>query len=185
MCHCQIDTFRCTITTLRTKNCLKSTSAIHAYQKGRNGAARPSYINHCLKSEVSITLHCRLCLTCYTILRIMNRSKNTSTIKVATMKNTNNFCYKVEGSHHMLPPNQHFSLSAKMNGTQRRTVVSPRRMHCTYCGMPKGTSRAQATLNSEKIKPISLAVIKLCLYEGISQLLSQLVTRNSVKKKKI
>jgi len=34
-------------------------------------------------------------------------------------------------------------------------------MHCTYCGMPKGTSRAKATLNSEKTKPVALAVIKL------------------------
>ena len=46
-----------------------------------------------------------------------------------------------------------------------------------YCGMPKGTSQAEATLNSEKIKPVVLAVIKLCLSEGISQLLSQSVTR--------
>ena len=30
--------------------------------------------------------------------------------------------------------------------------------------MPKGTSRAEATLNSEKIKPVALAVIKLRFY---------------------
>ena len=35
-----------------------------------------------------------------------------------------------------------------------------------YCGMPKGMSRDEATLNSEKIKPISLAIIKLRLPEG-------------------
>ena len=40
-------------------------------------------------------------------------------------------------------------------------------MHCMYCGMPKGMSRDEATSNSEKIKPIALAVIKLCLPEGI------------------
>ena len=33
----------------------------------RNDAAHPSYINHHLKSEVSITLDCRLCSTHYTI----------------------------------------------------------------------------------------------------------------------
>ena len=33
-------------------------------------------------------------------------------------------------------------------------------MHWTYCGMPKGTSRAEFTSNSEKIKPVALAVIK-------------------------
>ena len=52
-------------------------------------------------------------------------------------------------------------LSAKMNGTQRRTLVSPCRMHCMYSGMPKGTSRAEATSNSEKIKPVALAIIEL------------------------
>ena len=35
--------------------------------------------------------------------------------------------------------------------------------------MPEGTSRAEATSNSEKIKPVALAVIELCLTEGISQ----------------
>jgi len=65
-------------------------------------------------------------------------------------------------SHHMQLPNQHFSLSAKMNGTQRRTLVSPWRIHCMYCSMPKGTSQAEATSNSEKIKSIALAAFKLC-----------------------
>ena len=46
-------------------------------------------------------------------------------------------------------------------------------MHCTYCGKQKGTSRAEATLNSEKIKPVALAIIELHLSEGISELLSQ------------
>ena len=40
-------------------------------------ATFPSYI---LKSEVSITLHCQLCSTCYTAFRIKNCSKSTSTI---------------------------------------------------------------------------------------------------------
>jgi len=74
-----------------------------------------------------------------------------------------------KGSQHVQTPNQCFSLSAKMNGTQRRTLVSPRRIHFTYCGMPKGTSLAEATSNHEKIKPIALAIIKLCLTEGIRQ----------------
>ena len=34
--------------------------------KERNGTAHPSYINYHLKSEVSITLCCWLCSTCYT-----------------------------------------------------------------------------------------------------------------------
>ena len=35
--------------------------------------------------------------------------------------------------------------------------------------MPKGTSRDEAMLNSEKIKPVTLHVIKLHLSEGIRQ----------------
>jgi len=52
-----------------------------------------------------------------------------------------------------------------------------------YSGMVKGTSQAEATSNSEKIKP--LAIVKLHESEGISQssrqLVSQSVSRNSVK----
>ena len=37
----------------------------------------------------------------------------------------------------------------------------------------KGTSPDEATLNSEEIKPIVLAVIKLHLSEDVSQMISQ------------
>jgi len=50
----------------------------------------------------------------------------------------------------------------------RKTLISPRRMHCTYCSMPKGTSQVEAILSSEKIKPIAEAVIELHLSVGIS-----------------
>jgi len=69
---------------------------------------------------------------------------------------------------HVQPPNRYFSLSAKMNGTQRRALVSPRRMHCMYCGMPKGTSRDEVTLNSEKSSVyIALVIVELRWSEGI------------------
>ena len=51
------------------------------------------------------------------------------------------------------------------------------RMHCMFCGMPKDTSRAEAMSNSEKIKPVALAVIELHLSEGISQLLTYLLSQ--------
>jgi len=38
--------------------------------------------------------------------------------------------------------------------------------------MPKGTSWAETTSNSEKIKPVALAIIELCLSEGIRQAVS-------------
>ena len=46
--------------------------------------------------------------------------------------------------------------------------------------MPKGTCWAKATSNSEKIKPVALAVIELRLSEGISQPVSQSV-ENSIE----
>ena len=55
-------------------------------------------------------------------------------------------------------------------------------MHYTYCGMPKGTCQAEATSNSEKIKPVALAVSKLRLSKGISQLLTYSVSRKFHKK---
>jgi len=38
-----------------------------------------------------------------------------------------------------------------------------------YSGMAKGTSRAEATLNSEKIKPVALAIVELRESEGIRE----------------
>ena len=92
-------TLRCQLcsscyTAFGIKNCSKSTSAIHAYQRERNGATCPSYINYRLKSEVSITLCCRLCSTRYTAVRIKNCLKSTSAIEIATMKNTDDFFYE-------------------------------------------------------------------------------------------
>ena len=69
-------------------------------------------INYC-------SINYALLSTCYTALQIKNCSKSASAIKVATMKNTD-----MKGSHHALPPNRHLLLLAKMNGTQRRTLVS-------------------------------------------------------------
>ena len=55
----------------------------------------PGYINNYrLKSEVSITLRCQLCSTHYTAVQIKNCLKNASAIKVATMKNTDDFRYE-------------------------------------------------------------------------------------------
>jgi len=41
-----------------------------------------------------------------------------------------------------------------------------------YSGMAKGTYRAEATLNSKKIKPVALAIVELHKPEGIRQAVS-------------
>jgi len=46
------------------------------------------------------------------------------------------------------------------------------RMPCVYCSMPEGASRAEATLNGKKIKPVALAIVELRWSEGIRQLVS-------------
>jgi len=38
-----------------------------------------------------------------------------------------------------------------------------------HSGMAKGTSQAEAMLNSKKIKPVALAIVELRESEGISQ----------------
>jgi len=60
-----------------------------------------------------------------------------------------------------IPQNQHFLLWAKMNGAQRRALVSPWRMHYMYSSMAKGTSWVEEILNSENIKLITLAIAEL------------------------
>ena len=60
----------------------------------RNRTSRPNHINYRLKSEVSVTLRCRLCSTRYTAVRIKNCLKSTSAIIIATMKNTDDFRFE-------------------------------------------------------------------------------------------
>ena len=55
---------------------------------------RPNFINYHLKSEVSITLRYQLCSTHYTAIRIKNCLKSAFAIKIATMKNTDNFHFE-------------------------------------------------------------------------------------------
>jgi len=60
-----------------------------------------------------------------------------------------------------------------VSGDEWNTKEGPgKSMKSAYCSVPKGTSRDEATSNSKKINPIALAVIELCLSEGIRQLVS-------------
>jgi len=49
-----------------------------------------------------------------------------------------------------------------------------------HSGIAKGTSQAEMTSNNKRIKPVALAIMKLCKSEGISQAFSHSV-ENSVK----
>ena len=39
---------------------------------------------------------------------------------------------------------------------ERRALVSPQRMYCIHCSMPKGITSAEVTPKSKKIKPVAL-----------------------------
>ena len=63
-------------------------------------ASRASATNCHVNCEVSIMLHSQPSSTCYTALRIKKCSKSTfAAIKVATMKNTDNFCFEGKLPH--------------------------------------------------------------------------------------
>ena len=63
------------------------------------------------------------------------------------------------------------AMSAKMNGTQRRTLKN-------VLYVLQGTSRAEATSNSEKIKPVALAPLSsYTCHQSVSPSVTQSVTR--------
>jgi len=70
-----------------------------------------------------------------------------------------------------LPQNWQFMQWEKI----RKWDTDPGRMHCVYSSMAKGISQAEAKSNSEKIKPVTLVIVKLRESEGISQAVSQSV----------
>jgi len=54
-------------------------------------------------------------------------------------------------------------------------LVKPSCEYWSCCGWQKGTSLDEATVNSEEIKPVAIAIIELRLSKGISQSISQSV----------
>ena len=58
-----------------------------------------------------------------------------------------------KGSHHMQLPNHFFTFRKDEWDTKEDT--DPMK---NACSMSKGTSKAKGTLNSEKIKPVAIAV---------------------------
>jgi len=54
-------------------------------------------------------------------------------------------------------------------GVQSGSKVAPWCKDSSYCGWWKGTSQDKVLLISEEIKSVALAVLELCLSEGISK----------------
>ena len=71
---------------------------------------------------------------------------------------------------------RHLCGKGERNGVQRRTKVSFGRtmmQALELLQLAKGTSPDEATLNSEEIKAVAIAIIELCLSEGISKGVSE------------
>jgi len=106
------------------------------------------YINYRLKSEIAITLCCYTC----SLLNMLPTSTNREAfekqlvIKVASMKKCGKI-FIMKGK----PSCATTKLTLFTDGwnIKEGALVSPRRMHCTYSGMPKGTSQAEVMSNSE------------------------------------
>jgi len=103
------------------------------------------------KNEVTIMLHHQLFSTHYAAVYTSqqlfekNHCNQSSHYEI-------NFCYEWKPSHAYQKIQWHFLWWAKMNGTQRRSLVSLQRMQCMYSDMAKGISRAE--VKSNKINPI-------------------------------
>ena len=87
----------------------------------------PQTIDYCLESAVAITLCFQLCSVRYTALQTKNSVRIVSAISSVTTENTDDsrlqtYCREAK---HLATTNRHLGLSAKRNGTQRRTKVSP------------------------------------------------------------
>ena len=62
-------------------------------------------------------------------------------------------------------------------GKQRLALVEPCYKYWSCCGWQKGTTWDEVMLSSEKIKLVAIAIIELCLSEGISNLVSKYVSQ--------
>jgi len=86
-------------------------------------------------------------------------------IKVATMKSTDDFCYKWK-------PSRAYHKTDTFHGEQKwmghKGGHWPWRLHWMNSSAPKGTSQVEVTSSSKKIKPAALAIVELQESEGIN-----------------
>jgi len=104
---------------------------------------------HYVFSSEKKTLRYHICSSRYAAVRINNCLKRTFVIKVATTDDFRNK-WKPSCAYHKIDTFR--TWWTKMNGT---ALESSWRMHYMYRSMAKGTSRAEATSKSEKIKPVA------------------------------
>ena len=118
-------------------------------------------------------------LLCFAVscVQPVTQQYESRTVKTATMKNTNYFHYEGKPSR-AIAKSTLFVVSKDEWDTKEDTGKSMKNAFYILRYAKRHFS-AEATSNSEKIKPVAFIVIELCLSEGISQSVSQSV-ENSV-----
>jgi len=109
--------------------------------------------------------------TYYIAVQINNCLKSTTAIKVAIMKNMDDLHYAKEAITCNNQINAFFTVSKDEWNTKEDTGKSLK--NALDVRVLRYATWAEATLNSEKIKLVALAIIELCWSEGIRQLVSQ------------
>ena len=132
-----------------------------SHYKNTNGATYPcaSLINYCLKDEVFIMLCRQLGLTPQ-----QNKSR---TPQKAPLLSKHSLCKKYGRLDYVMQRKLSYAI------TKLTLFVIIANTLYAYCSMPKGTSRAEATLNSVIIKSIPLAIVELLWSGSINQSGSQ------------
>ena len=114
-------------TALQTKNSKRSPSATIQSPQKYDDSRAPNYQLLPRKCSGYIMLRFQLCSARYTALQTKNSVRIISVISPVTTENTDDshsqtYCRE---AMHRATANRHLWLSAKRNGTQRRTKVSP------------------------------------------------------------
>ena len=139
-------------------------------------SARPSYQ---FKSGYVALLHRCITTVCFqnTLRALMVTVQAKNSIRNAP---TSSALIQVSHrSHNTCTANCHVCSKGKRNRAQREALVEPWFKHLNCCGWWKGISTDEATFNSEEIKPVAIAIIKLHVSEGISRSVSQSVSQSA------
>jgi len=118
------------------------------------------------------TLHCQLCSACYTAVWNNNCLQRASAIKIVTMKITLRYEWKPSHAYHKIDT---FRSEQRWMGYKTGNFMK-NALYVQWYG--KGTSWAEATSKSKKIKPVALSYaslkgIKLAGRQTDRQLVSQ------------
>jgi len=122
-----------------------------------------------LSSEMK-TLHCQLWSTHYTAVQIKINFCN----KSSHYENYRRSPLEIEAIT-CLPQNRHFSWWAKMNGTQRRALVSPWRIHCMIQWWGKRQKQCRTMKKSSNLS--HCWVMLVWRHQSVRQLVSSGVAR--------